>query len=284
MASLKNGDFEEVEKEVFEKLKKDDNVDYVALENDPEEMKIALTKMKDIYDEAMYMMSHANSLDEALGHLSPERRELIKTSFRLQSFNVAIQKQTDGTISLLFASLEGTPLKFVPSVVQIDASNYKKYRSILVARIILEAVVLVLNFIGLKVPPSQKVLAEAIDVITTIMSAHSELLGDVDDMIKAEAAKDYPAIGRAIVRCLINLISFVTSPILGLVKIIIQDMSWWDIIITIVQVACFIITIIATGGAALVAKIISMILDAAAFLKKLVEVKEFDAHCIGFSA
>ncbi|XP_045187877.2 uncharacterized protein LOC123545621 [Mercenaria mercenaria] len=275
MASRSGDDFLKVENEVFQKLKADDEVDYKKFQSDPEAKKKAEAAMKKTYEELTRMIAHTASLDEALGHLSPDRQDLIKTSFRLQSFNVDIQHETDGSVNLRFASLSGTPLSFVSSVVKLDSNTYEQNRYVLAARIIFEVVMLLLNLIVLAVKPSSKAVAEAMEKITTILSFADNFIDDVDKMVDAARRDDNEGVALAIIACLVDLYKIVGSQLFSLFKIFLMDMSWLDIIIAIAQAACYIATIVLSAGAAAVAKVISLFLDATDFLRKLLQMEEF---------
>ena len=87
----KDLDFKKVFKTVFDKLKHDDVSDYDRLEHDQNAEESVKAAMKETYDNTIKMLENANSLEEALAHFSPLRRELIKTTFRCQSFYADIQ-------------------------------------------------------------------------------------------------------------------------------------------------------------------------------------------------
>ncbi|XP_053392823.1 uncharacterized protein LOC128555203 [Mercenaria mercenaria] len=275
MASQAEPDLEQVRREVFQKLKTDDNADYTRFENDPDALKQAESAIKQTYNELENMMTHANSLDEALAHLSLERQELIKTTFRLQSFKVDIQRQADGSVNLLFESVTGTPLSFVPSIVKLDDKNSTETRVLLYARIVYEIVAMVLNLVGITVTPSSEATKEAIKFITRTLTAYDRIYQDLDKMIAAADEGDMYKVARCIVACLIDLFTIVGTPILALVRIFVQDMSWINIIICVCQALCFLALLFLTGGAAVLVKVISWVLRAAFFINKLTQMNDF---------
>ena len=91
MEFKKDFNFKSVFKEVFDKLKSDDKVDYDKIEDDKNVEEAVESAMKETYDNTIKMLKNANTLEEALAHFSPLGRESIKSAFRCQSFHVDIQ-------------------------------------------------------------------------------------------------------------------------------------------------------------------------------------------------
>lgn len=276
MTSQPKDEFQYVEKEVLAKLNADDVVDYLKLEADPEVLQKAEKAMKKTYDELKTMMGNTDSLESALAHLSPERQELIKTTFRLQSFKADLRRQADGTVELLFESLKGTPLSFLPSVVKVDKSNWEENDVILAARIILEIVVMLLNLVGIVATPSEQATAQAMSYISKILNSQSSVLGDVKKLVEAAQKQNFYEMAKLLVARLIDLFAVVGTPVINIVKFLLEDYTWTDMIITVSQCLCFLTTVFFSGGAAVVAKVVSWLLGATAFMRKLKLFKEYE--------
>lgn len=91
MTTVQRDEFQVVEREVFDKLKAGDKLDYILLEANKEVLQKAEKAIKQTYDEFKRLISNADSLENALAHLPSERQEIIKTTFRLQSFKAELQ-------------------------------------------------------------------------------------------------------------------------------------------------------------------------------------------------
>ncbi|XP_060605391.1 uncharacterized protein LOC132757909 [Ruditapes philippinarum] len=233
--------------------------------------------MKETYDEYVHMLKHANTLDEALAHLSPERQELIRTVFDCHSFKVDIQREKDGSINLLFESITGSKLPFLPSLVKLDETNYAEYDKLLVARIIVEVLMLALKFVGVTVKFSDKVIGEAIKYISDSFVAADRVIADVKKLIADAETRDVFLVAMDIVTILIDMFAVLAGPVIRVFKILVQSLSWFSIIIIVCQALCFIVITTLSGGAAIIAKVISWLLHSAFFINKLIQKNEYDA-------
>lgn len=187
------------------------------------------------------------------------------------------QRKTDGTVNLLFESISRSKLSFLPSVVTLTESNYKEFDVMLAARIVYEIIVLCLNFIGLTGGFPDQAVAEVMKIISASIVSLDRVTADIKKMVKHAKEGNRNAVAGDIVAIFIDIFAIVGSPIIRVIKILIQNLSWFSIIIIVCQALCFIAVTFLSGGIAIMAKVLSWILHAVFFFNKLIQKSEFDA-------
>lgn len=268
-------DFNKLRDEAFQMLDEDD---YAKLKADPDMLAKAEAEMRKTYDELKYMLAHSDTFDDAVRHLPKERQDLIRDTFRLQSFNVDMHRQDDGATYLVCTSLAGTPLSFsfMESSTKLSADNYGQHRFVLVARIVLEIFILFLNLVGISVKINDEILERALPIITKILSANNSVLRVIDGMVNAASRGDNSGVAKSIITCMVDIFKIGKSACLSIVKLLISKMSFSEVSVTVVKFSLFVASLVASGGAALLIRVISLIVGATSFFRKLLQLKELD--------
>ena len=143
------------------------------------------------------------------------------------------------------------------------------------ASIIVEAVLLVLQAVGIKVAVSEQVITRTAEEIIPVVESSSQLQRAITALEKASEDGSKWDIAKAI----FNLIkaSYSASILWKIIKSLCSNMSTWDWAKTSGIVTTMIVTALATDGAALIAKIILAPNSAYDFIKKLTNLSQLKA-------
>ena len=205
-------------------------------------------------------------------HLPKHRVELIQTGLQVPTYRLDISKKADGH-HWVDITRDGKP--FMDSIKLHTATAINKSSWIQIASIIIEAVLLVLQAVGIKVAVSEQVITRTAEEIIPVVESSSQLQKAVQALQKAAEGGTKWEIAKAI----FNLIkdSYSASILWKIIKGLCSNMSWWDWTKTAAIVSAMIVAAVATDGAALIAKIILALNSAYEFTKKLTNLGEFAA-------
>ncbi|CAC5413451.1 unnamed protein product [Mytilus coruscus] len=146
-----------------------------------------------------------------------------------------------------------------PAITLGSLGNLKQASDYQIASIIVEAIILVLELIGVAIPDDEE-------------KDHKLLLEDVEQIRKDK--DDYPAMAKDIFVLVVD--TFEEGGIFWqIVKALLSNMPWYEWVATSAQIAAFIAMLVATGGIADIALLVAKLADAAFFLEKLVNVETF---------
>lgn len=202
------------------------------------------------------------TLDEVFAHLSKERRDLIVTTFRNQTFVVNIDAAAR---VVTFTTKEGEEV--FPSILLDSVEYILKVKVFTTVSIVLEAFIFLLNLIGFQVPNSPEYVKKVCEYLIPILSDIQEITDKIVMMVAGYREGDYNKIARGIFSIVLLLYNK------GLFGKILNEMlasySWWDWIKAIVGIVAMIVASVASGGLALVAELVLKVKSAVEFLQKL---------------
>ena len=205
-------------------------------------------------------------------HLPKHRVELIQTGLQVPTFRLDISKKDD---SHYWADItrDGKPFMASKKLNTLAAVNETSWNQM--ASIIIEAVILVLNAVGIKLSVSQKVILKVVQEIIPVIEKSSE----IQQAIKAlQEAMERGSISDS-ARAIFDLIKACYSAgiLWQIIKELCSNMSKTDWARTIANVSAEIIATFASGGVALIAEIALALKSAYDFTKKFVNLGELDA-------
>ena len=205
-------------------------------------------------------------------HLPKHRVELIQTGLQVPTFRLDISKKDD---SHYWADItrDGKPFMASKKLNTLAAVNETSWNQM--ASIIIEAVILVLNAVGIEISVSQKVILKVVQEIIPVIEKSSE----IQQAIKAlQEAMERGSISDS-ARAIFNLIKACYSAgiLWQIIKELCSNMSKTDWARTIANVSAEIIATFASGGVALIAEIALALKSAYDFTKKFVNLGELDA-------
>ena len=219
-------------------------------------------------------MSH-EEIESALGnHLSKDRVELIKQGLTIPTYQMRLNKRPEGHICV---DITRDGKEFMPSI-NLMATGQEGVMDaswIQMASVIVEAVLLVMTAVGIKVSVSEAVMKKtAEEVVSTVES--SSILQKAIEQLK-EAFKNGSTYDKA--KAIFYLIKDTKAAgiLWKIIKSLCSNMSTWDWIKTAGIVSAMIIAAVATDGVALIAKIVLALNSAYEFGKKIANLVELEA-------
>ena len=202
-------------------------------------------------------------------HLPKHRVELIQAGLQIPTYRLDISKKDDGH-HWVDITRDGKP--FMDSIKLHTLAAINKSSWIQIASIVIDAVLHVLQAVGIKVRISEQ-------VITRIAEEIIPIVGQLQKAVKAleEAAKG--GTKWEIAQAIFNLIKDIHSAgiLWKIIKGLCSNMSWWKWLKTAGTVTAKIVAAFETDGAALIAKIILALNSAYEFIKKLTNLGEIAA-------
>ena len=252
-------DIEKYAAEEFEKLKKDPSIKQSVVQA----ARDAATEHLKLAEE--FRTKPTENIEERLSkHLPKHRVDLIKTGLQVPTYQVNIAKRSDGHHWVDIVR-DGKP--FMESRKLDTAASINKTSWIQIASIIIEAVLLVLQAVGIKVAVSEQVIQRTAEEIIPIVESSSQLQKAVEALEEAAKGGSKWEIAKAIFRLIKD--SYSASILWKIIKSLCSNMSTLDWIKTAGIVTAMIVAALATDGAALIAKIVLALNSAYEFIKKL---------------
>ena len=254
-------DIERYAPEEFEKFEKDPTIKQSVVQA----ARDAATEHLKLAEE--FSTKPTENIEERLSKYLPKHRvDLIKTGLQVPTYQLNIARRSDGHhwVDII---RDGEP--FMESIKLDTAASIEQASWIQIASIIVEAVLLVLQAVGIKLHVSKQVIERTAKEIVSVVESSSQL----QEAVKAleEAAKNGSKLDIA--KAIFHLIEecFSAGILWKVIKSLCSNMSIWDWIKTVAIVTAEIIA--ATDGVALIAKIILALDSAYEFIKKLTNLR-----------
>ena len=200
-------------------------------------------------------------------HLSKDRIQLIRLGLSIPTFQMDVIKKEDGKY-LVKLSKNGNPFmtgtRDLSVTADVDWSNTIQEASILV-----EAVLLVMSAVGISVNPSEEVMEKTVEDVVHEIETSSTLQRAIEDFISAWNTAGANAWEKA--TAIFNLLkdTYAAGILWTIIESLCKEMAWYDWLETAARVSAMIIAALATEGAALIAEIALIVLDAVDFARKI---------------
>ncbi|XP_065837846.1 uncharacterized protein [Oscarella lobularis] len=203
--------------------------------------------------------------------LSKERVQQIKNGLNIPTYQIRLNKKDDGKT---WADITRDGEEFMPSRALVSLAAVKDVSWIQIASVIIEAVMLVLSAVGIKLAVDEKVIQKTAQEIVPVVESSSALQKAVDAL--KEAFKNGSNYDKA--KAIFYLIkdSYSAGILWKIIKSLCSNMSTWDWIKTAGIVSAMIIAALATDGVALIAKIVLALNSAYEFVKKVLNLSQLD--------
>ena len=205
-------------------------------------------------------------------HLPKERVELIKNGLTIPTYQMRLSKQPEGHVRVDITR-DGTEL--MPSFLLSTNADLLKASWIQIASIVVEAVLLVLSAVGVKVSADKYVIKKVAEEIVGTIESSSLLQQAVKQLEEAFQSGSAWEKAKAIFYLIKD--SYSAGILWQIIKGLCENMSTSDWIKTAAIVSAEIIAALATDGAALIAKIVLALNSAYEFIKKLTNLQELNA-------
>ena len=244
--------------------------EFEKLESDPTIKQSVVQAARDAATEHLKLAEEfstkpTENIEERLSkHLPKHRVDLIKTGLQVPTYQLNIAKRGDGH-HWVDITRDGKP--FMESRKLDTSASIKQTSWIQIASIIIEAVLLVLQAVGIKVAVSEQVIQRTAEEIIPVVESSSQLQKAVEALEEAAKNGSKWEIAKAIFVLIKD--SYSASILWKIIKSLCSNMSTLDWIKTAGIVTAMIIAALATDGAALIAKIVLALNSAYEFIKKL---------------
>jgi len=206
-------------------------------------------------------------------HLPEDRIKLIEEALSIPTFRMEITKKSDGKywVQLTREGEEFLPGRELATVADIEwSSNLQK------ASILVEAVLLCMQAVGLKVAVSQSTMRATVRDTAEAIQRSSQLQRAIQKFVDSWKAAGGNAAAKA--KALFYLIkdSYAAGILWTVIKSLCKEMKWYDWVETSAKISAMIIAALATEGAALIAKIALAILAAIDFARKIANLEQLE--------
>ena len=268
-----NGAFEEVQKFAPEEFKQ-------ILQADPQKKEVFRKAVKEAAEEEVKLAAEFGAktcTPEDIAKIlnkygySKDRLELVKSALQVPTYRLDISKKQDGHH---WVDITRNEKKFMDSVRLENLASINQSKWVQMASIIVEAVLLVLQAVGIKVAVSESTIMKTADEIIPVIQKSSQLQKAIEALKEAANGGSKWEIAKAIFVLIKD--SYSASILWKIIKSLCSNMSTWDWIKTAGIVTAMIIAAVGTDGVALIAKIVLALNSAYEFIKKLTNLRELD--------
>ena len=206
-------------------------------------------------------------------YLPEDRIKLIEGALSIPTFRVEITKKEDGKHGVQFTrdGAEFLSGKQLTTVADIESTTFIQMASILV-----EAVLLVMQAVGIKISPSSSTIEATVKDTVTAIKNSSKLQRAIAQFIDSWEKAGGNALSKS--KAIFYLIKESNAGgILGtIIKELCRNMTWQDWLKTSAKVAAMIIAALATEGTALIAEIALIVLSAIDFARKIANLVQLE--------
>ena len=250
--------------------------EFQKLQGDPDKKEALLKAAREAAEEEMKLSellsplpSEPDIADILAKHLPQRRLELIRTGLQVQTYRLDIKQKSDGHywVDITRDGKQFMKSKELNTVAAIDETNW-----IQMASIIVEAVMLVLQVVGIKVVVSEQVIAKTTEEVIPMIKSSSQLQKAIEALDRAAQSGSNMEMAKAIFHLIKD--SYSAGILWNIIKSLCSNMTPWDWGKTAGIVTAMIIAALATDGVALIAKIVLALNSAYEFVKKLTNVDE----------
>ncbi|CAC5413453.1 unnamed protein product [Mytilus coruscus] len=203
--------------------------------------------------------------EKTVSHLTSERITKMTKALDMKTYQININEKEKK------AQIKRNGKEMYPAIALGSSGNIMQASDLQTASIVVEAIILVLEIIGIEIPDDEEEVKKVINIVIEELGNDNTLLQDVEQIRKDQ--DDFPAMAKDIFVLVVDC--FEDGIFWKIVKALLSDMPWYDWILTSAQIAAFIAMLVATGGLADIALLVTKLVNAAFFLEKLVNLGTF---------
>ena len=207
-------------------------------------------------------------------HASSEQLRMIKTGLQIPSYRINFRFEK----GKYHADITKSAAKYMDSVKLDTAENFATISGLQIASIVVEAIGLVLSIIGISVPEGK--MAEVAAKMAKQLYQSPTVLKAIEVLKRVFSSAGSSSTSKA--TAVWELLKAVWEDkqhgniFTQIVKLLLSDWSAWDIAKAVVKITALIVAAVASGGTALIAKIVLALMSAYEFTKKVTNLKELD--------
>lgn len=206
-------------------------------------------------------------------HLPEDRIKLIEEALSIPTFRMEITQKSNGKY-LLQLTREGK--EFLPGRELATVSDINWGSILQEASILVEAILLVMSAVDIKVSVSQSTMKATIEDTAKAIENSSALQRAIAKFISSWHAAGGSALERAKAIFYLLKESYAAGILWTIIKSLCREMKWYDWLETAAKVTAMIIAALATEGVALIARIALVVMSAVDFIRKLANLAKFE--------
>ncbi len=255
-------------------FQKEDATDYDNLmkpENASELKKIkAAAKAAVVKDQALSRKRNLDNPRQLAKHISKKKLEMVKEGLTIPTYALHIRKL--GDISFVDIVRDGE--EFLKPIMLSTREDILQANELQYASIVIESIILLAQVIGIKADISSGTLQQLVKEINTVVAHTTSILAAVDSLRKAMQGGTRIQQAQGVWRVI--RATYDAGIMMTIMKSIFDNMTYWDWIKSVIQMAAVVASSISTDGIALVAKIALALASAAIFVKKFTNLTKFE--------
>ena len=266
-------------KGALEQIEKNAPEEYSKLSVDPK-LKAAITEAAraSATEEVKLAQEFASQPDrdirKRLAKYVPEDRiKLIEEALSIPTFRMEITKKADGKywVQSTRGGKEFFPGKVLATVADIKSASIEQEASIVV-----EAVLLILQAVGVKLSVSENTMKATIEDTVNAIEHSLQLQRAIQTFISSWRSAGGNAMAKAKAIFILIKDSYAAGILWTIIKSLCREMKWYDWALTAAKVTAMIIAALATEGVALIAKIALVVLAAVDFARKIANLVQLE--------
>lgn len=224
------------------------------------------TKMGDMIDNTMPKVEQ--EMSEILGQ---KRVNLIKKSFAIETYRMKVAKKPDGQSAV---QVHWKGVEFQPQRMLMTSNDITSAKGIQAASLIAEVILFVLSCNGINVDVNETEMRNIVQEVEKV-ERKPEFGMALDKLLTIWNGAGGSVWGKAKAIFYFLKDSYSLGMFWKIIKLIFQDMSTWQMIRSIAEVALMIVVAFATEGVALIARIVLAINDAVYLAEKIANLVMF---------
>ncbi len=199
-------------------------------------------------------------------HLPNARIKLIEEALSIPTFRMDLIQRSDGKhwVQLTRKGEEFLPGRVLATVADTEWASFLQNASILI-----EAVFLVMQAVGIEISPSESTMNATIEDTVEEIENSAQLQKANAEFISSWETAGGDALEKAKAIFILIKDSYAAGILWTIIKSLCKEMKWYDWLKTVAMVTAMIIAALATDGVALIAKIALIILSAVDFARKI---------------
>ena len=206
-------------------------------------------------------------------YLPSDRVELIKNGLQIPTYRLNFRHEG----GVYYVDFTKSGEKYMESITLDTAEGFSTASAFQIASIVVEAIALIMSIVGISVPADK--IAKVAAKVTKVLSESPAVQAAIKVLQKVfssggSGTSKATAIWE-LVKAVWNLNGH--NVLITIVKLLLSDWGPIDIAIAVAKIVALIAAAVATGGAALIAKIVLALASAYEFVKKILNMNELDA-------
>ena len=208
-------------------------------------------------------------------YLPSDRVELIKNGLQIPTYRLNFRHEG----GVYYVDFTKSGEKYMESITLDTAEGFSTASAFQIASIVVEAIALIMSIVGISVPGSADKIAAVATKVTKVLSESPAVQAAIKVLQKVFSSGS-SGISKA--RAVWDLVKAVWNlnghnVLITIVKLLLSDLGPIDIAIAVAKIVALIAAAVAANDLPLIGKIYPALASAYEFVKKILNMNEFDA-------